>query len=76
MNGWPATAARVLRSLRICSICFNRMTAVRYQRATHRLSRAALLTVDLAQYLESKNFALAFGILTSKPRQPYASEGS
>ena len=27
MNGWPATAARVLRSFLMCSICFNRMTA-------------------------------------------------
>ena len=36
----------------------------------------ARLTVDLAQYLESKDFALAFRRLPSKPRQPYASEGS
>lgn len=27
MNGWPATAARVLRSFLMCSICFKRMTA-------------------------------------------------
>lgn len=27
MNGWPATAARTLRSFRTCSTCFRRMTA-------------------------------------------------
>lgn len=27
MKGWPATAARVFLSLRMCSTCFRRMTA-------------------------------------------------
>jgi len=75
IKGWPATAERVFLSLRICSICFNRITTEGELGRLHRYSwlhvimwvtKGELLTVDLAKYLERKHLTLTLRGLPPK----------
>ena len=77
MKGWPATAARVLRSFLMCSICFNLITA------RHGLidelglewGVRSWLTIGLAQDLECEDFLAVFGCI-SQACKPDPGEGT
>ena len=67
INGWPATAARVLRSFLMCSTCFKRMTIATPIRPSHLCTNSShiviVLTVGLSEYFQGEDFlvALFFG---------------
>ena len=70
MKGWPATEARVFRSLRTCSTCFNLITASSAHRSRCPKSRST--TIRLAQYFQRIHPILA--LVAFQPDQPYTSK--
>ena len=81
MNGWPATRARTLRSLRTCSTCLRRMTgqgglALGWARPRVCVGGEARLTVDLAQDLEGKHLVLVAVLGVLYAHQPDARKGT
>jgi hypothetical protein len=59
IKGWPDTAARVFRSLRICSTCFKRMTRqVGSQFDPSLTCDSRVHTIGLSQNFESKDLVL------------------
>lgn len=68
MNGWPATQAKTLRSLRTCSTCLRRMTGS--VSAAIAVVRLLAPTVDLAEDLEREDLVLVTLSRSGQARKP------
>lgn len=74
MKGCPTTAASVLRSLRTCSTCFSLITVQHVSRGHMHSWSQTVLTIGLAEDLQSIDCVLVLLVLQSG--EPYPSESA